>query len=446
MSSSSIRTEPSRQSESFWSYVVDTSSPFDIEGIPLKLYALLAFLSVLVLQMELLTRAGVAGAFAIMWSIGFFFFVVGERVHLLRALLGGGLVVAYAGAAATAHAGLVDPQEIEFLQSHMIGSRFFYFLLATLLISGVLSVPSAVLRKSLVSYAPIILGGLFFSAMGGITAGWLVGLPVERVVTMFFLPIMGGGVGAGAIPMSEIYADVTGRDASAYFNYAIAVLTLGNIVAILTGSLLARLGQKLPFLSGDGRLVREVVEEATTNDNVDEGETNTQSAMIFIVCILVAGLILSESVGAIHLFAWVTIIVVLLNVSKVVSPATQASLRQLNAWVVRAFLVTLLVAFGLSANIDVIAEILSLSNLFVVAAIVVFAGVGAGLTSHFVNCYPIEGALSGGLCMANAGGSGDLQVLGAARRLELFPYAQISSRLGGAFMLILANYLFALFT
>ena len=59
--------------------------------------------------------------------------------------------------------------------------------------------------------------------------------------------------------------------------------------------------------------------------------------------------------------------------------------------------------------------------------------------------YPVEGMLTAGLCMANGGGSGDVQCLGAAHRMELMSYAQISSRIGGAIMLVVASFFFGKF-
>ena len=84
-------------------------------------------------------------------------------------------------------------------------------------------------------------------------------------------------------------------------------------------------------------------------------------------------------------------------------------------------------------------------NVLIAALIVVGAILGSGLVGWLVGFYPIETAITAGLCMANRGGSGDLAVLGAAKRMELISFAQISSRLGGGLMLIIASVVFGIF-
>ena len=83
--------------------------------------------------------------------------------------------------------------------------------------------------------------------------------------------------------------------------------------------------------------------------------------------------------------------------------------------------------------------------LLIAALIVLGAILGSGLVGWLVGFYPIETAITAGLCMANRGGSGDLAVLGAAKRMELISFAQISSRLGGGLMLIIASVVFGIF-
>ena len=66
---------------------------------------------------------------------------------------------------------------------------------------------------------------------------------------------------------------------------------------------------------------------------------------------------------------------------------------------------------------------------------------GAAIVGKWVGFYPVEAGITAGLCMANMGGTGDVAVLSAADRMELMPFAQISSRLGGAIILILGSLL-----
>lgn len=429
----------------FCSWFVDYRGPYDIEGIPLKLYILLAALSITMLEIGLLVDAGVAGSFAVLWTIGFFFFALGERIRILKFLLGGGLVVSYGGAAIVAQAGFVSASEIQHLQSQIMGNKFLYFFLASLVSTSILSLSPSTLLKSLIAYAPIIFGALAVSALAGVCVGWAVGLSVEKVVTMYFLPIMGGGAGAGVVPMSEIYADVTQTDSSEYFGYALAALTLGNISAILVASALNKIGNIYPALSGDGKLVKGEAEKYSRSIEVDDKSRNTHSAMVLIVCILIAGTLLYSAVRAVHLFAWIAIISIALSFSGLISDVMKVSMRALTEWGMKAFLVTIMVAFGFSADLEVIAKIFSITSVAVIVSIVVGAALGAGAMAYMFKCYPIEGSIAGGLCMANAGGAGDLQVLSAAGRMALYPYAQISSRVGGAVVLLLAAYLFSVF-
>ena len=73
------------------------------------------------------------------------------------------------------------------------------------------------------------------------------------------------------------------------------------------------------------------------------------------------------------------------------------------------------------------------------AFLFLMAVVGSGAVGRLVGFYSVEAAITAGLCMANMGGTGDVAVLMAAKRMELMPFAQISSRPGGAFIILFAS-------
>jgi Na+/citrate or Na+/malate symporter len=83
--------------------------------------------------------------------------------------------------------------------------------------------------------------------------------------------------------------------------------------------------------------------------------------------------------------------------------------------------------------------------IFLCFLVVLGAIIGTMVVGKLMGFYPIEAALTAGLCMANMGGTGDVAVLTAAHRMELMPFAQISSRLGGAFIILLATFLVPIF-
>ncbi|WP_077611425.1 2-hydroxycarboxylate transporter family protein [Clostridium sp. Marseille-P2415] len=68
---------------------------------------------------------------------------------------------------------------------------------------------------------------------------------------------------------------------------------------------------------------------------------------------------------------------------------------------------------------------------------------GSACFGWIVGFHPIESAITAGLCMSNMGGAGDLAVLGAAKRMNLISYAQISSRIGGAMILLIGSLAFS---
>ena len=103
-----------------------------------------------------------------------------------------------------------------------------------------------------------------------------------------------------------------------------------------------------------------------------------------------------------------------------------------------------MVGMGIAAiDFNAMLSVLSFGNLFAVILIVVGGVIGAGLLGWIVGFFPVESGITAGLCMSNMGGAGDLAVLGAAHRMSLMGYAQISSRIGGAIILLIGSVIFS---
>ena len=59
------------------------------------------------------------------------------------------------------------------------------------------------------------------------------------------------------------------------------------------------------------------------------------------------------------------------------------------------------------------------------------------ITARFVRMYPIDVAIVTA-CHSGQGGTGDVAILTAANRMQLMPFAQIATRIGGAVTVTLA--------
>lgn len=109
-------------------------------------------------------------------------------------------------------------------------------------------------------------------------------------------------------------------------------------------------------------------------------------------------------------------------------------------FMIAGFVGPLLLAIGMALiDIQVLVETLDPTYFAIVILAILGGAVGAAVVGYLFGMFPIEAAICGGLCMVNMGGSGDVATLAAAEHMELMAFAQMSSRLGGAMMLLVGQ-------
>lgn len=156
---------------------------------------------------------------------------------------------------------------------------------------------------------------------------------------------------------------------------------------------------------------------------------------------------LMKSAGIdIHTYAWMIISVALVKALNLLPHHVENICEGWYNFVAKNFTAALMLGIGMAyTNLGDIISAFTPEYFILVILVVIGAILGAGIVGHLVGFYAIESALTAGLCMANMSGTGDVAVLTAANRMELMPFAQISSRLGGAFIILVASFLVPLF-
>ena len=435
---------------------------FKIFGMAWYVYAAVAGIALIAMFGDYLP-SNTVGAFAILYTLGIALGWIGDRIPVWNTYIGGGSILAFLGSAYLVYIGIIPEATIETVKIFMDTTDFLDLFIAVLITGSILSVNRKLLLKAFAGYLPAILAGIVGAILLGMVGGLLVGVEPARVATEYVLPIMGGGTGAGAIPMADIYANATGNDPAKWLSFGLSILTIANIIAIISAGVLNKIGE-LSFgkaLTGNGELIRnaEDISALEGKEEVKVTQRDIACGLILACAFYVAGNILSKVVQIpeftlfgsvlkidIHRFAWMVVLVAIANIAGVIPAELRVGANKLQGYFSKQFLLVIMCGVGIAlTDLGELIAAFTFGNVLIATLIVLGAILGSGLVGWLVGFYPIETAITAGLCMANRGGSGDLAVLGAAKRMELISFAQISSRLGGGLMLIIASVVFGIF-
>lgn len=382
---------------------------------------------------------GLIGGLLILMVLGELLGWIGDHAPIIKSYLGGGAILAIFGAAIMVYTNIMPETTVVLITDFMKDGGFLNFYIAALITGSILGMDSQILKQAGAKYALPLLAAVIASI--GLTGfvGLIIGYGFKEAMLVIAMPIMGGGMGAGAVPMSQVYSEILGNDPAYYISILVPALALGNVLAIISAGLLNKLGEKYPKLTGNGQLMIGYEVKNNKKTTLDLGEMGV--GVIAALTFYVIGELLGTFIP-LHPYALMIIIVAIFKLLGWLPTIVEDGANQWYQFVAHNWTYALLIGIGVAYTDlgDVIAA-LTPQYIILVFSVVLGAMIGGGIVGRLVGFYPIEAAVTAGLCMANMGGTGDVAVLSASRRMELMPFAQISSRLGGALILLIAGLL-----
>lgn len=414
---------------------------FKLSGLEMKYFIPITLILVAATLLGKLPN-GMLGAFPILIVIGGIFDWVGNKLPIVKDYLGGGPIVIIFVSAALVYFNVIPAKEVKIITEFMTTQSFLDFYIAALIVGSILGMNRKLLIKAAVGYLPVILGGVVVSLLLTGIIGYISGYGFVKAVFFIAIPIMGGGMGAGAVPLSQIFGQAFGKQPTELLAVMVPAVALGNALAIVSAGVLDKIGKRYPSLSGEGKLLKaqdESMSEEKEHTPLQYDELG--KGLLIATTFFILGNTLSKFIP-IHAYALMIISVAIAKIVGIIDEYYEECCAKWFNFIMQNFTSALLVGIGVAyTSLKEVLDAFSPIYLLLVAATVIGAIIGTAIVGHLIGFYVIEGSITAGLCMANMGGTGDVAVMSASHRMQLMPFSQISSRIGGAFMLLLTSLL-----
>ncbi|MBU6296856.1 MAG: 2-hydroxycarboxylate transporter family protein [Alphaproteobacteria bacterium] len=317
-------------------------------------------------------------------------------------------------------------------------SNFLYLFISSIIVGSILGMDYHVLISGFLKIVvPLTLGSIA-AAITGTLVGTLFGLGMAHTFFFIVMPIMAGGVGEGAIPLSVGYGSILHQNG--LLALILPPVMLGSFFAIIISGILNFAGKRYPHLSGEGRLQTGEEKDAVTAEEMPDMAPDIATvagAAVMTVTFYLVGVLTQRYWGwpapVVMLFA-----VVVIKILRLVSPKLERGAFVVYRFFAVAVTYPLLFAIGVAMTPwDKLISSLALPNLVTIFTTVTAMVATGFFTARLLKMYPIDTAIVSA-CRCGQGGTGDVAILTAANRLQLMPFAQIGTRIGGAATVVFA--------
>lgn len=427
-----------------------TKEKLKIVGIDAPIFFGVVIILLIAIYMEILPQSLASGLIVSM-VLGILLMWIGDQIPVFSTF-GGGPILCILIPALFLYWGILPESVGTLTDSFYNDIGFSDFAVTGIIVGSILSMDRAMLMKVGIRFIIPLISAVVSAILIGGLLGELTGFGFGETIFYVVGPIMGGGMAAGAIPMSEIFAASTGEDAGTILARIAPAVMVANMITILFAGALNGLGKrkKLPKnFSGDGKMLRPKNGSQNFSVSGDNEATIPFSINTLIIGIIIAttvyvfGKIVADLIPMFHSYVWIILGAAVLKIFNLLPASIEKGAEHWYDLITRAWVPAILVAIsaGMVDFSSVMAIVMDPSYISLTIITVIIAVLAAGFAGLLVGFYFVESAIGAGLGMADMGGSGDVAVLSASERMGLMPFLQISSRIGGALMLIILSFL-----
>jgi malate:Na+ symporter len=314
-------------------------------------------------------------------------------------------------------------------------TNFIYMYVAAVIVGSISGMDRRLLLRGITKVIiPISVGSIVAIGIGSVAAVSL-GMHLNIALPMVIVPIMAGGVGEGAIPLSLGYADIFHQSAADVLTHLLSVVLFANLVAIVCAGLLNAIGRRWPALTGNGTLEvighTNLLPQMLDNPTIEITPQLCFNGMLFSLGLYLTGILLhrwTQLPPPVTMLLFSVLLKVFNLIPDWLNVAATTVGRFFAVYVTYPLLFAVAVALTPWAGMK---QSLNPGNLLLITVVVLsltFTGFFVGKLLHL---FPVEAALINA-CHTGSGGTGDVAILTAAERLELMPFAQVATRIGGA--------------
>ena len=382
------------------------------------------------------------GGFACIMLMGFLFAEIGARVPFLKHIGGPAILCLFIPSAMLGY-GVLNEEMHQAITAVMKTANFLYLYIACLVAGSLLGMNRRVLIQGFLRMFVPLAAGTVAAIPAGLLAGAAFGYDMKHTFFFIIVPIMGGGIGEGVLPTSIAYSEILGKTQSEIIAQLIPAALIGNVVAIVSSGILKRVGETHPTFTGNGLLVRggndaELLKLQSAEKPI---EFPLMGAGLLIACgFFIAGAFLAKFTGIPGPIMMI-IIGALLKISNLMPEKMERGAYHMYRFIATNLTYPLLVGLGvLYVPWNQLIAAFTISY-FIICAVTVLAMILSGwFVASLMNMYPVDTAIVNA-CHSGLGGTGDVAILSASNRMEMMPFAQISTRIGGAGMVVMAVFL-----